>query len=59
MNPFEAVRWGDFCQMWVNLSYALRGFPMLMPGYCDECGLRDCFDPGCQRVREGIFDDNA
>lgn len=25
-----------------------------LPGYCDECGLVDCYDPGCQQIREAL-----
>ena len=54
MDPSQAVQWGNFGQMWVNVSFSSRGFPLFMAGYCDECGLRDCHDPGCQQTREAL-----
>lgn len=54
MEPFDSIRWSDFGQAWRNISFAMRGFPMFMPGYCDECGIWDCHDPSCQQTREGL-----
>lgn len=53
-EPFDSLQWSDFGQMWRNVSFAARGFPLFMPGYCDECGLRDCHDPGCQQTRQAL-----
>ncbi len=40
------------CQQ--RLLAACEELGPLMPGYCDECGGRDCCDWGCQCVRMAV-----
>ncbi len=56
---FHVLQWDPFVHMWGEIGRRLAGMPILIFGYCDECGWRwNCSDPRCQEIRSGDWSED-